>query len=298
MSLIEIVCDNCQKPFSREQKHVNEAKKKGWHQFCSSQCLSNYRKTGKRFTCQNPDCNKTFYRSASWTKASNRHFCSRSCAAKVINKERTIRNRNISKIKTNFKSCANPNCDKLIPQRNKYCSNRCQGEVTKKSIDEHRADVIAAIRGFFAEYTRIPVKKEMWGLYRKARKAFGTWNKAIKAAGYEPNPVLFAKKYIANDGHRCDSLAEKIIDDWLSARNIPHEINVPYEGTLMTADFKVDGVLIEFLGLTGEVGKYDQLLEKKKKLWEERHLEVIAIYPGDLFPESQLNRVLRQLTTT
>ena len=52
----------------------------------------------------------------------------------------------------------------------------------------------------------------MYVVYGKARYVFGTWNNAISAAGYKPNPVMFARHHIASDGHRCDSLAEKIIE--------------------------------------------------------------------------------------
>ncbi len=183
----------------------------------------------------------------------------------------------------------------MVPERNKYCSNRCQGAVTRKSLDEHRADVISTVRKFYEAHHRIPVRREMWAPYRKARKGFGTWNNAIKAAGYDPNPVLFAKKHFANDGHKCDSLSEKIIDDWLFARGISHEANVSYEGTLMTADFRVGSILIEFLGLSGEVSEYDRLLKEKRKLWKERNLDVIEIYPKDIFPKSWLNQILKKL---
>lgn len=114
-------------------------------------------------------------------------------------------------------------------------------------------------------------------------------------AGFEPNPVMFAKKHIANDGHKCDSLAEKIIDDWLYARRIPHEINVPYNKNNMTADFRVNGILIEFLGLHGKLHSYDRLVKVKKKLWKENRLEVIEIYPHHLFPKNKLYKVLQRI---
>jgi len=112
-------------------------------------------------------------------------------------------------------------------------------------------------------------------------------------AGYNPNPVMFAKKYLANDGHQCDSLAEKIIDDWLYARRIPHEIHVPYQRNNMTADFRVNGIFIEFFGLRGELRSYDRLVKVKKLMWKENKLEVIQIYPHHLFPKNKLDKVLK-----
>jgi len=107
---------------------------------------------------------------------------------------------------------------------------------------------------------------------------------------------MFAKKYIANDGHKCDSLAEKIIDDWLTARKIKHKINVPYpENKSFTADFVVNGKWIEFFGLDGELRSYDQLKKRKLNLVKKHHLKLIAIYPQDLFPKCKLNQVLSNL---
>jgi hypothetical protein len=52
-------------------------------------------------------------------------------------------------------------------------------------------------------------------MYREYQQRFGSWNNAIRLAGFEPNSVIFSKKFLAKDGHVCDSYAEKIIDDWL-----------------------------------------------------------------------------------
>jgi len=49
---------------------------------------------------------------------------------------------------------------------------------------------------------------------------------------------MFAKKYTANDEHHCDSLAEKIIDDWLYARKIEHKRKIHYpDNKALTVDF-------------------------------------------------------------
>ncbi len=82
----------------------------------------------------------------------------------------------------------------------------------------------------------------MWGIYNAVRRIFGSWNKAITIAGFKPNPVKFANKFVAEDGHRCDSMAEKIIDDWLFIRNIKHETKISYNHHQMTADFKIGNV--------------------------------------------------------
>jgi hypothetical protein len=74
--------------------------------------------------------------------------------------------------------------------------------------------VLERIHSFYFEHGRIPLKKELHSMYSLTRRAYGSWNKAIQIAGYEPNPVLFAHKNVALDGHICDSFSEMIIDNF------------------------------------------------------------------------------------
>lgn len=79
--------------------------------------------------------------------------------------------------------------------------------------------------------------------------------------------------------------SRKIIDDYLSKRNIKHIRNFPYPGNEgFTVDFKVDDCWIEFFGLSGELEQYDELKERKLKLAKIFKLKIIEIYPKDLFP--------------
>lgn len=150
-----------------------------------------------------------------------------------------------------------------------------------------KSNLLDQIKGFVKGNGRIPYKWEI-GHYSAIRGRFGTWNKAIKAAGFKPNPVIFAKKHVANDGDKCDSLAEKIIDDWLYARKIKHERNFHYPGSEgFTVDFKIGDFWIEFFGLSGELKRYDELKERKLKLAKKNKLNLIEIYPKDIFPLSK-----------
>ena len=143
------------------------------------------------------------------------------------------------------------------------------------------------MKSFVKKNGRIPFKQEYLHSHA-ARLRFGSWNKAIVAAGFPPNPVMFAKKYIAKDGDKCDSLAEKIIDDYLSKRNIKHVRNFPYPGNKgFTVDFKVGKNWIEFFGLSGGLKRYDELKERKLRLAKRHKLKIIEIYPGDIFPLSK-----------
>lgn len=133
----------------------------------------------------------------------------------------------------------------------------------------------------------------MYTIYKPARIAFGTWNKAVEAAGFKPNQLKFTHKYIANDKHVCDSLAEKIIDDWLFARKISHQRGVYYPNqNKFKTDFKVGNYWIEFFGLTGQLKTYDVLKKKKLELIKILRLKLIKIYPRDLFPVNLLDKRL------
>lgn len=281
--MIKINCYYCKKAFWRSFNQISEGIKYSWKSYCSINCQSKAKTKAKEFKCANSSCNKIFLRSPHNTAQSGICFCSQSCAAIVSNKNRWL------KLPKNY--CANPNCKKIIPRSNTYCSNKCQGLVRKIPDEIFKERIINKIQQFHLKMDRIPFKKEMWGIYQVARRIFGSWNNAIVAAGFKPNPVKFAMKYIANDGHKCDSLAEKIIDDWLYAKKISHEIKVPYGLNRMTADFKINDVYIEYFGLQGEVKRYDELVSAKEKLWKGKKLKNISIYPKDLFPKSKLNEI-------
>lgn len=134
----------------------------------------------------------------------------------------------------------------------------------------------------------------MYDAYGKARDVFGTWNKAIEAAGFKPNPVMFANRYLAKDGHWCDSLAEKIVDEWFYSKGISHERSVPYphEFKKMTCDFVVGKYFIEFFGLYGDHRSYTKMVYKKRRLSKKYKLRLIELKPTDIFPRNKLDQVL------
>jgi len=156
--------------------------------------------------------------------------------------------------------------------------------------------ILKKIIEFYHVNERIPVKREFLH-YNVARSQFGTWNKAVEAAGFKPNPVLFAERQIANDGHVCDSLSEKIIDDWFYKHEIPHEIHVPYpaRNSDFTCDFLVHGYHIEFFGLDGEHPRYTEIAREKRLLAKKLRLKFIELNPKHLFPKNKLDSVLNFL---
>jgi hypothetical protein len=157
-----------------------------------------------------------------------------------------------------------------------------------------RERLLSYLKAFVSTHGRIPYKSEV-SYERAVRREFGSWNTAMKRAGFTPNPVKFSYRYKANDGHMCDSLAEKIIDDLLSEQNIPHERRVRYIGTRLTADFKIGDTLVEYFGLKGRMIKYDRIIRLKRLLARRDNLKLVALYPWDLLPTSRVSRAFRKL---
>lgn len=273
-------CSFCGRNVYRDQRRIQEGKKFGWKVFCSNKCLGLSRLKRKEFICANPNCNKKFSRNPSDSLKSKCYYCSLRCAALVNNKKYPRDHGAIIKI------CAY--CFSKFIGRDKYCSRKCKDfahVVTKEEIVDY-------IKEFDKKNGRIPYKNE-YKHSHAARFRFGTWNKAIKAAGFIPNPVMFANKHIAKDGHKCDSLAEKIIDDWLFARKIEHERSLVYPGNQgFKVDFKIKDYWIEFFGLAGDYKWYDELKKRKVKLANKYGLKLIELYPKDLFPTNNLSSKL------
>ena len=146
-----------------------------------------------------------------------------------------------------------------------------------------RSSLIKEIRDFFKVHGRIPLKRE-FNSRRIFRSYFGTWNNAIREAGFDPNPELFAKRVVAIDGDLCDSCAEQIIDNWLSSHNIIHRIHYPYEHSKMTADFflPVSNTYIEYFGLYNVIRRYNQNMQNKLHYIRQRKINLIPLYPKDL----------------
>ena len=220
-------CARCNRVFFRPTGRYNEAVKFNWKQYCCDRCQSEAKNKQITFHCHRPGCGKTFKRGKRDFLKYGVAYCSHRCFALVSNKERP---RWLWKVK----KCAY--CGKSFRRNKKYCSPNCQHK--DKVID--KGLLLENLKNFIKQEERIPVKRE-FPHYSAIRNSFGTWNNFIKSAGLKPNPVLFANKHIAKDGHKCDSFSEKIIDDWLFARRIEHKRSVSYpteDG--FTADFLIN----------------------------------------------------------
>lgn len=179
--------------------------------------------------------------------------------------------------------------------RTMYCSPECLKKYQKISSYTSES-VINSIREFYLQNGRIPLKYELGALYAPARQHFGTWNNAIEAAEYDPNPVMFAKHYLAIDRHKCDSMAEKIVDDWLYTHKIDHQVHVPYPWhNGMKCDFLVGDTWIEIFGLEGNQKRYDTLKKEKLQLIKQCQLRLLSMSLKEVYSKTKIEIILRKL---
>ena len=142
----------------------------------------------------------------------------------------------------------------------------------------------------------------MSGIHDSCRKIFGTWNKAIAAAGLVPHRShddRMYKRIITKsiDGHLCDSLSEVLVDNWLYENRVTHKKNAPYPNTHHKADWQIfcgnKPIFIEYFGLANDSPRYDRSITKKKVLCRNENICLVAIYPKDLYPKSYRDSNLR-----
>ncbi|MCU0543052.1 MAG: hypothetical protein MUE44_12840 [Oscillatoriaceae cyanobacterium Prado104] len=88
---VEVVCDYCQKRFTRCTGKYNQDVKKGWRQFCSKEC--HWLAQNKRRQVVSAWCNTIFIKEEAQIKQTKNNFCSRSCSASYSNRNKTKGNR-------------------------------------------------------------------------------------------------------------------------------------------------------------------------------------------------------------
>lgn len=289
--LTKVNCKNCNKVFYRPNGRFNEAIKFGWNQYCSKKCEYKHRTTSKKLSCEN--CGRKMIRTLHAISPHN--YCSHSCAM-IVNNERYPRKR----LKPKLKICLV--CGKTYRKSSgnkKYCSLACRTEAQRYKPGE----LIDIIKKYFKKLKRVPTRREIpKGVNEACRKSFGSWNKAISAAGLIPNRSHDNRMYKriiskAEDGHLCDSVSEALIDNWLFKNKIIHERDVRYPKTNHRADweirFKNKKILIEYFGLANDSPRYDRCIKEKIKICNKNKISLIAVYPKDLYPKVYLNNNLK-----
>ena len=164
-------------------------------------------------------------------------------------------------------------------------------KIPSQNFGEGKADFIP-----FSRDERIKVLVAMAGKPRVSRvkELFGSWLHALVTSGLlhgDVRPTSRGTQCLANDGHVCLSLAEKMIDDTLSDLGLAHEKEPHYGDSNYRADFAVNGVLVEYFGLFGNP-EYDRKIEMKRALALEKGIRVLELYPKDLVSRRVLERRL------
>lgn len=130
-----------------------------------------------------------------------------------------------------------------------------------------------------------------------AKTLFGNWNNAVKAAGLKPNDTKYKHcKIKCADGDVVDSLSERTIDEFLFNKDITHTIHKTYPNSKKRYDFYLPDfdIYVEYFGLTG-VASYDRATEEKIKFCKDNDLKLIAIYPTDIYPTHQLEKIFKDI---
>jgi len=101
--------------------------------------------------------------------------------------------------------------------------------------------------------------------------------------------------FLAKDSHKCDSMAEKIVDDWLYERKIKHRVHVLYPwNNGMKCDFLISDTWVEIFGLEGNVRRYDELKKEKLRLIQQYKLKLLSLALKDVYSKDKLGEKLRE----
>lgn len=118
----------------------------------------------------------------------------------------------------------------------------------------------------------------------------GNWTEWLGLSGVlgESWRPSFGQVSVANDGHLCRSLLERIIDDFLSVNGIDHEPEPPYPYDAVLnehgsrADWRLaDGTFVEAAGMLDSAA-YAAKIERKRELAAKHGLNLVVVDPDDL----------------
>ncbi len=298
MPLSLVTCSICNNEFFKDNRHVNENKKLGHKFYCSSNCQSLGKNKQLKIICENPSCRKIFKKTHS--QITFRNFCSRSCAATINNLGKT-RNR----IGFNGFYKRESSLRQVLPKYCEYCGNRriygrkyCSKKCWAKNNALSKEDLVTNIKLLSIKLGRSPTRRECRHS-TACMKYFGSWNNALIAAGLTPYRSLNQKMYkrrlcIAVDSHKCNSVSELIIDNWLYKNKISHQKETSYPKGKFTADWSLSAnVFAEYFGLANDSRRYDQEIQKKRQICQEFNIRLIEIYSKDLFPKNLLEQIFK-----
>lgn len=291
--LKKLFCANCKKSVYRNAGRFHENTKLGWKTYCSRKCEYQHKRRRQKLACEN--CGELFERTIHAISLHN--YCSQSCAA-IINNKKCLKGQ--AKIKPTLKICLE--CGKQYKKSTsniKYCSLSCR----RKADWYTPEDLLNIIKNTVQKLKRVPARRELKNINDSCKKAFGSWNNAVMAAGFTPNRSHDNRMYKranakALDGHLCDSISELLIDNWLYKNNISHERDVHYPGTHHKTDWEISirnqKLFVEYFGLANDSPRYDRAVKEKIKLCDKHKITLISIYPKDIYPKIFLESNLKE----
>lgn len=148
-------------------------------------------------------------------------------------------------------------------------------------------------------------------------RRFGSFLNAVEKAGVpiESSPKVIGSRVIALDKHRCDSIEEGVLDNYLYKNNIKHEVHkkYPYHKYLNKYGLKCDfyipdkDLYIEYAGLADSsatknkwkkmiLSKYYKKLELKQSLANILNLKLLIVYKKDISDISHIIQTIKNLT--
>lgn len=94
--------------------------------------------------------------------------------------------------------------------------------------------------------------------------------------------------YVARDGHKCNSMKEVEIDNFLYFNKIPHEKprkasfkGKYYKNSYRCPDWIIDNVFVEYFGGEGWLKKYDENVKFKEEMLKRGRKEYIILKEKD-----------------
>jgi hypothetical protein len=128
---------------------------------------------------------------------------------------------------------------------------------------------------------------------------YGSWIAALIEANILENGAIKTERGIrclAHDGHECNSIGEKTIDDFLFSYGIAHKKEPNYPEGNYRGDFLIGQTMVEYFGLAGEKS-YDEKIKLKRQICKNVGIELIEIFPSDLTKPAFLSRCFEKYIT-
>lgn len=289
MSKVEVTCCRCGVVFLRSKGEYNRRANLGAKQYCGSKCSGLGNTTAKNVPCSHCGTDVTIELHVFHKSKSGRWFCGHSCKATFLNSIRAPpseehKRKTSATLRAKYGTVRNscPHCHKECVR--KFCSLNCSRAFNGAPLTKE--ELILGLQQEALSLGCTPSSMHNSKLANSARYFFGSWNKAVKAAGLVPNTQWMARKRIpCKDGHIADSVSERTLDDWFHDHGIRHEPHKRYPDDRRSCDFYLPDLdlWVEYFGLLRNK-RYELEMERKIRFAEDSGLVLVPILPEHLYP--------------